>query len=389
MTTETIIDIQVNLTLPVLSNNFDVFKNQLTEKLQKYDIDVTEETFLESEILIKEINKIIKNIDTRKKEVINEITAPIDEFKQSCKELVSLCEEAKNNLILQGQAFQTKRLNGWKAILNEDLFLQYKAFTIQDEFKTLNVDDLAMKSNFTDKNNLTASTKNIIDSKIQAILLLQNKVAMRLVELENKCLKAGLILSLERRHIENFIKSDDETYNKHLNILFENELTRQNEIILEQERKQAQILLEQKKEQERILAEQERKQAQILLEQKKEQERILAEQERKQAQILLEQKKEQERILVEQERKHKAEIEAMQTKEAEPVKQKEVILPPVAKVNLDNSKIVFNIIATFTIEVDNNSNETEESIKERFYNKMKNELASFKSLKSLEVKQIN
>ena len=367
MTTETIIDIQVNLTLPVLSNNFDVFKNQLTEKLQKYDIDVTEETFLESEILIKEINKIIKNIDTRKKEVINEITAPIDEFKQSCKELVSLCEEAKNNLILQGQAFQTKRLNGWKAILNEDLFLQYKAFTIQDEFKTLNVDDLAMKSNFTDKNNLTASTKNIIDSKIQAILLLQNKVAMRLVELENKCLKAGLILSLERRHIENFIKSDDETYNKHLNILFENELTRQNEIILEQERKQAQILLEQKKEQERILAEQERKQAQILLEQKKE----------------------QERILVEQERKHKAEIEAMQTKEAEPVKQKEVILPPVAKVNLDNSKIVFNIIATFTIEVDNNSNETEESIKERFYNKMKNELASFKSLKSLEVKQIN
>ena len=92
---------------------------------------------------------------------------------------------------------------------------------------------------------------------------------------------------------------------------------------------------------------------------------------------------------MEQERKHKAEIEAMQTKEAEPVKQKEVILPPVAKVNLDNSKIVFNIIATFTIEVDNNSNETEESIKERFYNKMKNELASFKSLKSLEVKQIN
>ena len=345
MTTETIIDIQVNLTLPVLSNNFDVFKNQLTKKLQKYDIDVTEETFLESEILIKEINKIIKNIDTRKKEVINEITAPIDEFKQSCKELVFLCEEAKNNLILQGQAFQTKRLNGWKAILNEYLLLQYEVFIIQNEFKTLNVDDLAMKSNFTDKNNLTASTKSTIDSKIQAILLLQNKVAMRLVELENKCLKAGLISSLERRHIENFIKSDDETYNKHLNILFENELKRQNEIILEQERKQAQILLEQKKEQERILAE--------------------------------------------QERKHKAEIEAMQTKEADPVKQKEVVLPPVAKVNLDNSKIVFNIIANFTIEVDNNSNETEESIKERFYNKMKNELASFKSLKSLEVKQIN
>ena len=345
MTTETIIDIQVNLTLPVLSSNFDVIKNQLTEKLQKYDIDVTEETFLESEILIKEINKIIKNIDTKRKDVMSELKAPVEVFNQSCKELVFLCEEAKNNLILQGQAFQTKRLNGWKAILNEYLLLQYEVFIIQNEFKTLNVDDLAMKSNFTDKNNLTASTKNIIDSKIQAILLLQNKVAMRLVELENKCLKAGLILSLERRHIENFIKSDDETYNKHLNILFENELKRQNEIILEQERKQAQILLEQKKEQERILAE--------------------------------------------QERKHKAEIEAMQTKEAEPVKQKEVVLPPVAKVNLDNSKIVFNIIANFTIEVDNNSNETEESIKERFYNKMKNELASFKSLKSLEVKQIN
>ena len=345
MTTETIIDIQVNLTLPVLSSNFDVIKNQLTEKLQKYDIDVTEETFLESEILIKEINKIIKNIDTKRKDVMSELKAPVEVFNQSCKELVSLCEEAKNNLILQGQAFQTKRLNGWKAILNQYLLLQYDAFRVQDEFKTLNVDDLAMKSNFTDKNNLTASTKNIIDSKIQAILLLQNKVAMRLVELENKCLKAGLISSLERRHIENFIKSDDETYNKHLNILFENELKRQNEIILEQERKQAQILLEQKKEQERILAE--------------------------------------------QERKHKAEIEAMQTKETEPVKQKEVVLPPVTKVNLDNSKIVFNIIANFTIEVDNNSNETEESIKERFYNKMKNELASFKSLKSLEVKQIN
>jgi hypothetical protein len=342
MNTQTMIDIQVDLTLPVLSSNFDVIKNQLTEKLQKYNIDVTEETFLESEILIKDINKIIKSIDTKRKDIMNELKAPAEVFNQSCKELVSLCEEAKSNLILQGQEFQTKRLNGWKLILNDYLLSQYVSFTIQDDFKTLNVDDLAMKSNFTDKNNLTSSVKNIIDSRMQSVLSLQNKVAMRLVELENKCLKAGLKSMLERRHIENFIKTDDETYNKNLNNLFENELRRQKEI---------------------------------------------------EDKIVLEQQKEQARILAEQEKRHQAEIDT--------IKQQQEIIPQIG-ISLEHKQEAFpnivnditvvqegkkaiRVVATFEFFVDTKNTITDKEVKDKFNNKMRQELVSFNSLKSLEV----
>jgi len=341
MNTQTIIDIQVNLTLPVLSSNFDVVKNQLNERLQKYNIDVTEETFLESEILIKDINKMIKIIDTKRKDIINELKAPAEAFNQSCKELVSLCEEAKSNLILQGQEFQTKRLNGWKLILNDYLLSQYVSFTIQDEFKTLNVDDLAMKSNFTDKNNLTSSVKNIIDSRMQSVLSLQNKVAMRLVELENKCLKAGLKSMLERRHIENFIKTDDETYNKNLNNLFENELRRQKEI---------------------------------------------------EDKVILEQQKEQARILAEQEKRHQAEIDTIKQQEAIPQigidpERKQEVSPNIVNdiIVAQEGKKAIRVIATFEFFVDTKNTTTDKEVKDKFYNKMKQELVSFNSLKSLEV----
>lgn len=110
----------------------------------------------------------------------------------------------------------------------------YAKFEIQQEFKSIAIDDLAIVSNITDTDKLSKATQDIIANRVLAVSNLQYNmtsiVRIRLTELENACFKAGLKTPLERRQVENFLKLDEVAYNNELNKILGNELKRQQEM---------------------------------------------------------------------------------------------------------------------------------------------------------------
>jgi hypothetical protein len=89
-------EIELNKQLPVITMNFEEVKTSLTETMDKYKgIIVTEEGLKDCKATQKELAGVRNKIDTYRKEVKKEMTKPISEFEDKCKELIKLVEAAE------------------------------------------------------------------------------------------------------------------------------------------------------------------------------------------------------------------------------------------------------------------------------------------------------
>lgn len=339
-----IVEFKVDTTLPILNGNFEALKQSLSEHLVKYEIEVNEANFTEAEQMEREINKLIKQIDGKRKEIAADVKKPIDFFNAKCKELTELCEQSLTKIKSQTESFKQKRQEEWIELLKTELLSQYSKLNIKNEFKTVSILDLVIKSNFTDIGNLAKSARDAISERVHCALSLQNLVHVRLVELENASLKAGLKSPLNRGHVESFLKTDDETYKAQLNKILENEIRRQKEI-------EAQILFEEKKKQEireaQIRAEEENKR------------KVEIETVRKEAtQKVLEEQRE-----IAQEKIKEIHIQAEKTPSE--LKQDVQEKPATPDVKSANGRNIFLITVVCRVETINNADSTKKQFLER------------------------
>lgn len=83
--------------LPVIDSNFEEVKNSLIETIDKYKgIIVTEDGLKDCKATQKDLAKIRNDIDNYRKSIKKEMTAPITEFENKCKELISLVKEIES-----------------------------------------------------------------------------------------------------------------------------------------------------------------------------------------------------------------------------------------------------------------------------------------------------
>ena len=250
-----IIEFQVETTLPVLQSNFEIVKQHLAENLKRYEIEVTQQNLPDAKKMATGLNKISKQIDDCKKDKLKEIESPVNIFKEQVKELIQMCQDGRNKILEQVKVFEDITRALCLDLLKKELQEQYNKLNIKDEFKTVNIDDLIIISNVTDSNSLVKKAKDSINERVHCALSLQNTVKVRLVELENLCLKAGLKSPLERRHIEIFLKEEEDFYNQKLQSTIQREIERQKEIekrIIAEEKKKAEIEMQRKLDEERI-----------------------------------------------------------------------------------------------------------------------------------------
>ncbi len=86
----------INEVMPVIEVNFDEMKLALSETLKKYDgLVVTEDTLSGCKATQKDLAGVRTKIDTYRKEKKKSLSAPITEFENQCKELISLIEKAE------------------------------------------------------------------------------------------------------------------------------------------------------------------------------------------------------------------------------------------------------------------------------------------------------
>ena len=86
----------LNEVVPVIEINFEEVKKGLTETLQEYkNYVVTDENLSLCKATQKKLAGLRTNIDTYRKDKEKVLSAPITEFENQCKELISLVEQAE------------------------------------------------------------------------------------------------------------------------------------------------------------------------------------------------------------------------------------------------------------------------------------------------------
>lgn len=217
-------------TLPQIISNYDEMKTYLIENLKQYEIEVTQENLPQAKKMATELNALAKQIDDKRKDILKSVEQPIDVFKEQIKELVGLCKNGREKILEQVKVFEDKTRAKCLELCKLSLQELYAKFEVQLEFQTISIEDLAIISNITETEKLTKATQDIIANRVQAVFNLQSVVHIRLVELENACLKAGLKTPLERRQVESFLKLDEVVYNAELQKILASEIKRQQEM---------------------------------------------------------------------------------------------------------------------------------------------------------------
>lgn len=228
----------------ILRVNFDELKKYLAKKLEKYDLVVTADTVKEAKALCTELNATKKVIDTTRKKEIAKASEPVKHFDAKMKELVSMCEDGRQNLLDQVKKFEDETRKLAKSLLHEYRDDKWEQLGVNEEFRTAMVDDLAIVTAVTGKGGLTAGARRSVDERVTADKSLQDRTENRLLVLENQSYKSGLSSPLTRSHVEAFLFQPDAQYQERLDLMIKSEVERQeateaalrNKIQKEQER---------------------------------------------------------------------------------------------------------------------------------------------------------
>jgi len=220
--------VKIDTQQPTVAVNFDQAKAEIERMVSKYrGIVVTADTLKEGRTSAQELNALAKEIDSRRKAAVSEVSAPIKAFEEQMKELRQIVLDGRSEITDQMDKFEQERLEDCKRKLDTLCSALIGQYEVAPEFQRARYDDLVKLGSLTDRGNLTGAAKNELEKRVQADRQLQDQVKMRLLELENASYKAGLDAPLERQHIEHFLFEDDETYQAKLQALLDTEVKRQ------------------------------------------------------------------------------------------------------------------------------------------------------------------
>jgi hypothetical protein len=216
-----------NKNIVTLNSENETILEQITKELEadKYNSIVTMENYKvmkDSSLELGKTSKFISNFRIAKKK---EEMVHIDEFESNLKGYCKLIDEKQNEIKSGLNVFEEQTRQKVLGVCKE-YFNQYAdEVLLRDEFKTINLDDMTLTKYATATFNISKTGKDEVEKRVNEKLALQNKVDMRLMNLENECLKNG-IAPMSKEYIQGFLYSDDAVYQEKLNSLIQIEIKR-------------------------------------------------------------------------------------------------------------------------------------------------------------------
>jgi hypothetical protein len=220
------LQLKIQSTLPAIRTNFEEIKNQLEKKLSVYDFLVQEEDVKLAKENIKLINSLKKELETMRKDKVQELSVPINDFNSKVKDLVAICDNSSSKLLSQVKVYEDEQKKEILLRLNQELSNMYQKFGVVDGFKTVKVDDLAILSNGT-KTGISKKTVDEIESRVVSIVEFQRVIEKRVLSLSSICFEKGLEVPLAVENVKSFLyEKDENSYNNQLNVLIDSEKAR-------------------------------------------------------------------------------------------------------------------------------------------------------------------
>lgn len=150
-----------------LQSNMDQVKDDIVERMKKYDVIVTHSTVAESKKLMADINKEKKMLNDTCKTFIDQVSEPITVFKRNQKEISSLYDDARTKLKNQVENFEQEILDNAK-----NLLLDYRNNLCEIkniDQNTIIITDLILLGAVTSTNKLAKKSSDIIDARVQGV----------------------------------------------------------------------------------------------------------------------------------------------------------------------------------------------------------------------------
>lgn len=197
-------------------------------ELNKYNSIVTQDNCDSMKDSRKELNATIKYMDRFRIDKVKAETTDIKMFEDNCKIYKGLIE-AKVESIDKGLIVFKEKEEALVQKLCKEYMLDFannKAWLREEFLNKVDVSDMKLKGYIsTTTETINKKGRDEVEKRVNAQLTLQNKVDLRLSNLENECLKANIAI-LSKEHVQGFLLDSDEHYNNKLNLLIEIEIKR-------------------------------------------------------------------------------------------------------------------------------------------------------------------
>jgi len=329
-----------------IQTNTEQLKKELIIYLKKFNIEVTAETEKEASKKATELNKLAKDLNSKRLAVGKEIKKPADELKNSIDSLIEIVQDKRTSILDGVEVFKSKRFEIIRGLLNQNLQKLYIDMNVSERYQVVDIEPLVVEGSL-GKSNLSKKAIEALESQVRKVKALEDAVTIRTLQLEVTCVNKGLEFAIEFKEIENIIEEDN--YDLLLNEMIDSRLELQERYKKQEaERKLQDAKLAEEKRLRDIQNAKEEQEYKIQLEkdnaareiQRVKEEALRAENERLKAIEDEKQRVEQERLIAEQ--KLRAELEA-KTKQEEETGTKIVMLQANFQVevplNIDDEKV--------------------------------------------------
>ena len=196
----------------------------------------------ESSLELGKISKAISRFRIDKKDSeMQDINLFDANFKSYCALIDAKQTEIKKGL----DVFEAETRKQILEVCTKYLVEQYKEKDLRVEFRIIDISDMTLSKYATKTMTIAKPAKDEIDKRINEKLALQNKVDLRLSNLENICLRAG-IEPLTIEHIQGFLFETDERYEIKLKVLIDAEIKRNEAVKLRVEAETRKAVKEEK-----------------------------------------------------------------------------------------------------------------------------------------------
>lgn len=264
-----------------IQTNTEQLKKELVIRLKRYDVEVTAETEKEASKMATELNKLAKDLNSKRLAVGKEIKKPADLLKNSIDELIELVQNKRTDLLTGVEIFKSKRFEKIRELLEQERDRLFAEMKVSESYQFLDIEPLIVEGSL-GTSKLTKKANEALESMVRRIKALEDAVTIRTLQLKVTCLDAGLEYPIELNEVEAFIKEDD--YDERLALMIESRLKVEKQVKerAAKEAEEKRLMLQQEDEKNEAIAkirrEAEEKEAARLAEIKRQEDEVLEKQ---------------------------------------------------------------------------------------------------------------
>lgn len=203
---EALPEVSYSLVPAKVNTNVEAVRRALEVELEKYDVVVTADTLTDARKLAADVNKLKSAINSRRKALLEELSAPANAVDTQLRDLMKRCDEGRARLTSQIALFDKQQAERAHEKAREELSKLYREHGTTADFCTGNPSTWAKASALTKTGKLTAAVRKEIEAVVKADTERQDQYHARIADLARMSELYKISTPLTKSDVEHILK---------------------------------------------------------------------------------------------------------------------------------------------------------------------------------------